>query len=269
MQSVFWSHCRSHVSIISNWCKVRVFCCWSQGPQFIVSSKELLWGIESAQNFDPREIAHCQHAKSNMIWSPIHVIHVRLQWIMETQTYPACTIATKKSAWWLWSLNGKLISFSQLSVWLSMLHHVILGHLNTWVLGLSCVHGESRIDRFFCISIPVIHFMLQHQSSIQDKWIHNFRITTITLPLNPNQQAKNTQNKTKIKTKQNWVQNWNKNGINMELKATATTIKNRQCCSFRASHWPESFWACRIMSQKIVPDYMLHMNISLNLKIFE
>ena len=36
------------------------------GPQFTVSSKWLLWGIEFAQNFDSREIARSWHAKPSL-----------------------------------------------------------------------------------------------------------------------------------------------------------------------------------------------------------
>ena len=42
----------------------------------------------------------CAHDKD-------HVVHVRVRWIMATQTHTACIIGTKLSTWLLWSLNRK------------------------------------------------------------------------------------------------------------------------------------------------------------------
>ena len=45
-----------------------------RGPWFIVPSEGHLWGIELAQNFDLREIAHSQRSKPSMKCSLIHVL---------------------------------------------------------------------------------------------------------------------------------------------------------------------------------------------------
>ena len=48
----------------------------------------------------------CEHVKGP-------VVHVRVRWIMATQTYSGRTIATKLSAWWVWLLNRRKKNLSR------------------------------------------------------------------------------------------------------------------------------------------------------------
>ena len=45
-----------------------------KGPQFIISSEEPLYGMESAQNFSLGKLAHSQHAKPGTEQPPSHMV---------------------------------------------------------------------------------------------------------------------------------------------------------------------------------------------------